>query len=66
VYGKKRKRRRCEEEFLVLMCGEVFMENVCKNQTWKEVVCNKYCSKASGFLVQLVVPPKSIVGFVSK
>ncbi len=23
------------------------------------------CSEASGFLVQLVVPPKSIVGFVS-
>jgi hypothetical protein len=23
------------------------------------------CSKASGFFVQLVVPPKSIVGFMS-
>jgi hypothetical protein len=31
------------EKFLVLMCGEVFMEKcVCKNQIWKEVVCNKY------------------------
>jgi len=28
VCGKERKRRRCEEEFLVLMCGEVFMEKV--------------------------------------
>jgi len=26
---KEKKRRRCEEEFLVLMCGEVFMEKVC-------------------------------------
>jgi len=29
VCGKERKRRRCEEAFLVLMCGEVFMEKVC-------------------------------------
>ncbi len=40
---RRKKKKRCEEEFLVLMCGEVFMEKgVCKNQTWKEVVCNKY------------------------
>jgi len=31
------------ENFLVLMCGEVFMEKcVRKNQIRKEVVCNKY------------------------
>jgi len=27
--GEERKRRTCEEEFLVFMCGEVFMEKVC-------------------------------------
>jgi hypothetical protein len=27
---------------LILMCGKVFMEKVCKNQAWKEVVCSKY------------------------
>jgi hypothetical protein len=64
---KERKRRRCEEEFLVLMCGEVFMEKVCARIKHERKLCvTSTCSKASGFLVQLVIPPKSIVGFVSK
>jgi hypothetical protein len=33
---------------------------VCKNQTWKD-----FHDKASGVLFQIVVPPKSIIGFVS-
>jgi len=28
--GEERRRRTCEEEFLVFMCGEVFMEKVCE------------------------------------
>jgi hypothetical protein len=38
---KKRGRGGVKKNFLVLMCGKMFMEKVCKNQTWKEVVCNK-------------------------
>jgi hypothetical protein len=38
-----KRRMKCDEGFLVLMCGEVFMEKgVCKNQAWKKVVCSKY------------------------
>ncbi len=51
---------------LVFMCGEVFMEKVCARIKHGRKLCvASTCSKASGFLVQLVVPPKSIVGFVS-
>ncbi len=51
---------------LVLMCGEVFMEKVCARIKHARKSCvASTCSKASGFLVQLVVPPKSTVGFVS-
>ncbi len=51
---------------LVLMCGEVFMEKVCARIKHGRKLCvANTCSKASGFLVQLVVPPKSTVGFVS-
>jgi len=67
VCGKERKRRRCEEEFLVLMCGEVFMEKVCARIKHGRKLCvTSTCSNASGFLVQLVVPPKSTIGFVPK
>jgi hypothetical protein len=67
VCGKERKRKRCEKEFLVLMCGEVFMEKVCARIKHGRKLCvTSTCNKASRFLVQLVVPPKSIVGFVSK
>jgi hypothetical protein len=68
VYGgKKRKRRKCEEEFLIFMCGEVFMEKVCARIKHGRKLCvTSTCNKAFGFLVQLVVPPKSTVGFVSK
>jgi hypothetical protein len=51
---------------LVLTCGEVFMEKVCARIKHRRRLCvASTCNKASGFLVQLVVPPKSIVGFVS-
>jgi hypothetical protein len=44
VCGKERKRRRkCEEEcFSPYVWKGVHGKKVCKNQTWKEVVCNKY------------------------
>ncbi len=52
--------------FLVLTCGEVFMEKVCARIKHGRKLCvASTCNKASGFLVQLVVPPKSTVGFVS-
>jgi hypothetical protein len=51
---------------LVLMCGEVFMEKVCARIKHGRKLCvPSTCSKASRFLFQLVVPPKSTVGFVS-
>ncbi len=48
------------------MCGEVFMEKVCARikHGRKMCVASTY-SKASKFFVQLVIPPKSTVGFVS-
>ncbi len=66
--GKERKRRmKCEEGFLVHMCAEVFMEKVCARIKHGRKLCvaNTY-SKTSGFSVQLVILPKSIIGFVSK
>jgi len=64
---RKRRRRKCEEECLVLMCGEVFMEKECARIKHGRKLCvTSTCSKASGILVQLVVPPKSTVGFMSK
>jgi hypothetical protein len=51
---------------LVLMCGEVFMEKVCVRIKHGRKLCViSTCSKASGFLFQLVVPLKSTVGVVS-
>ncbi len=51
---------------LVLMRGEVFMEKVCARIKHGRKLCvASICSKASGFLVQLIVPPKSTVEFVS-
>jgi hypothetical protein len=48
------------------MCGEVFMEKVCARiKHGRKLHVTSTCSKASGFLVQLVVPPKSTVEFVS-
>jgi hypothetical protein len=68
VCGKEGKRRRkCEEECLVLTCGEVFMEKECARIKHGRKLCvTNTCSKASGILVQLVIPPKSTIGFVSK
>jgi hypothetical protein len=63
---EKKKRMKCEEGFLVLMCGKVFMEKVCVRIKHEgSCVVASTCSKASGFLVQLVVPLKSTVGFMS-
>ncbi len=51
---------------LVLMCEEVFMEKVCvRIKQGRKLCVASTCSKASGFLVQLVVPLKSTIGFVS-
>jgi hypothetical protein len=48
------------------MCGEVFMEKVCARIKHGRKLCvASTCSKTSGFLVQLVVPLKSTVGFMS-
>jgi hypothetical protein len=48
------------------MCGEVFMEKVCARIKHERKLCvaSTY-NKASRFFVQLVVPLKSTVGFVS-
>jgi hypothetical protein len=41
--GKKKKRmRKCEEFFSSYVWKGVHGRGVCKNQAWKEVVCNKY------------------------
>ncbi len=51
---------------LVIMCGEVFMEKVCARIEHGRKLCvASTCNKASEFLVQLIVPPKSTVGFLS-
>ncbi len=64
---EERRGRNVRKNFLVLMCEEVFMEKVCARIKHGRKLCvTSTCSKASGFLVQLVVPLKSIVGFVSK
>jgi hypothetical protein len=44
VWGKeKKKMRKCEEGFLVLMCGEVFMEHVCARiKHGRKLCCSKY------------------------
>jgi len=68
VCGKEgKKRRKCEEECLVLMCGEVFMEKECARiKHGRKLWVTSTCSKASGIFVQLIVPPKSTIRFVSK
>jgi hypothetical protein len=51
---------------LVLMCGEVFMGKVCARIKHGRKLCvTSAYNKAFGFFVQLVVPLKSTVGFVS-
>jgi hypothetical protein len=48
------------------MCGKGSWKSVCARIKHGRKLCvANTCSKASGFFVQLVVPPKSIVGFVS-
>jgi len=47
------------------MCGEVFVEkSSAKMKHGRKLCVASTCSEASGFLFQLVVPPKSTVGFV--
>ncbi len=67
VYVEKKKRGEWNvKKDLVLMCGEVFMEKVCaKIKHGRKLCVASTCSKASRFLVQLVVLPKSTVGFMS-
>ncbi len=50
---------------LILLCGEVLMEKVCARIKHGKKLClvSTY-NKACGSLFQLVVPPKSTVGFV--
>jgi len=51
---------------LVLMCGKGSWKSVCARiKHGRKLGVASTCSKASGFLVQLVVPLKSTVGFVS-
>jgi hypothetical protein len=67
VYGEKKKRGGGSvRKELVLMCGEVFMGKVCARIKHGRKLCvaSAY-NKASGFFVQLIVPPKSTIGFVS-
>ncbi len=60
-------KRKCEEECLVLMCGEVFMERECARIKHGRKLCvTSACSKAFGILVQLIILLKSTIGFVSK
>jgi hypothetical protein len=43
VCGEKKKRTKCEEGFLILMCGEVFMEKVCARiKHGRKLCCSKY------------------------
>ncbi len=66
MWRRKRRGGGSVRKDLVLMCGEVFMEKVCARIKHGRKLCvANTCSKASGLWVQLVVPPKSIVGFVS-
>ncbi len=68
VYRKKKKKKGggSVRKELVLMCGEVFMGKVCARIKHGRKLCvaSAY-NKASEFFVQLIVPPKSTVGFVS-
>jgi hypothetical protein len=68
VWGKKKKKKgESARKDLVLMCGEVFMERVCARIKHGRRLCvaSTY-NNAFGFLVQLIVPPKSTIGLVSK
>ncbi len=66
VWGEEKKGGGSVRRELVLMCGEVFMGKVCARIKHGRKLCvTSAYNKASGFFVQLVVPPKSIVGFVS-
>jgi len=65
-----RKERKKEEEvwgriFSSYVWRGVHGKGVCKNHG-KKLCVTSTCSKASGFLVQLVVPPKSTIRFVLK
>ncbi len=39
---EKKRRMKCEEGFNSYVWRDVHGKGVCKNQTWKEVVCSKY------------------------
>jgi hypothetical protein len=66
IWREKKKRMKCEEGFLVLMCGKVFVKKGVQESSMEgNCVVASICSKTSGFFVQLVVLPKSTFGFVS-
>jgi hypothetical protein len=66
VWGEEKRGGGGVRKELVLMCGEVFMGKVCARIKHGRKLCvaSAY-NKTSGFFVQLVVLPKSTVGFVS-
>ncbi len=65
VVEKKKKEDEVWKD-LILMCGKGSWKNVCARiKHGRKLGVASTCSKAFGFLVQLVVPPKSTVGFVS-
>jgi hypothetical protein len=43
MWREKKKKMNCEEGFLILMCGEVFVEKVCARiKHGRKLCCNKY------------------------
>jgi hypothetical protein len=67
VWGKEKKgRRKCEEGFSSYVWRGVDGRGCARIKHGRRLCVASTCSKTSGFLVQLVVPPKSTVGFVSK
>ncbi len=57
---------KCEEGFSSYVWKGVHGKGVCKRIKHGRKLCvASTCSKASGFLVQLVIPPKSTIKFVS-
>ncbi len=66
VCGEEKKRRmKCEEGFSSYVWRGVHAKGCVRIKHGRKLCVASTCSKASGFLVQLVVPLKSIVGFVS-
>jgi hypothetical protein len=66
VCGKEKKRRmKCEEGSSSYVWRGVHAKGCARIKHGRKLCVASTCSKASRFLVQLVVPIKSTVGFVS-